>query len=69
MREDLRLAYEELEEIGWTQVISDAKEDGEESANSEEVPGFMPAIAAGERRQMRARETSEERRQRRARNR
>eukprot|EP00972_Heterocapsa_arctica_P001965 282493-Heterocapsa_arctica.AAC.1 len=44
MRESIRMAYEELEEIGWTQVISDQEEEGEESANSEEAPGFIAAI-------------------------
>eukprot|EP00972_Heterocapsa_arctica_P038965 5739860-Heterocapsa_arctica.AAC.1 len=33
MRDEIRMAYEELEEIGWTQVISDQEEGAEESAN------------------------------------
>eukprot|EP00972_Heterocapsa_arctica_P048989 7215819-Heterocapsa_arctica.AAC.1 len=66
MREEIRAAYVELEEIGWTQVLSD-QEEGPDSENSEEAPGFIEAIANAERGHQRTRETSAERRQRRAR--
>eukprot|EP00972_Heterocapsa_arctica_P026107 3845742-Heterocapsa_arctica.AAC.1 len=66
MKEEIRAAYAELEEIGWTQMISDQKE-GPDSEKLEEAPGFIEAIANAETRHQRARETSAERRQRRAR--
>eukprot|EP00972_Heterocapsa_arctica_P015493 2280787-Heterocapsa_arctica.AAC.1 len=66
MREEIRAAYAELEEIGWTQLISD-QEEGPDSENLEEAPGFIEAIANAERSHQRARETLAERRQRRAR--
>eukprot|EP00972_Heterocapsa_arctica_P091042 13432902-Heterocapsa_arctica.AAC.1 len=37
MKQEIRAAYAELEEIGWTQVISD-QEEGPYSENSEEAP-------------------------------
>eukprot|EP00972_Heterocapsa_arctica_P087896 12961797-Heterocapsa_arctica.AAC.1 len=66
MKEEIRTTYMELEELGWTQVLSD-QESNMDSENSEEAPGFIQAIAEAERRQVRARETSAERRQRRSR--
>eukprot|EP00972_Heterocapsa_arctica_P110088 16210181-Heterocapsa_arctica.AAC.1 len=69
MRDDIRIAYAELEEIGWNQVVSDQEEGDGEPVNSEDAPGYMAAIANPERRNMRARETPEDRRIRHNRNR
>eukprot|EP00972_Heterocapsa_arctica_P086865 12805867-Heterocapsa_arctica.AAC.1 len=56
MREDIRNAYAELEDIGWNQVVSDEDVGGGESANSEEAPRYMAALANAERRNMRERD-------------
>eukprot|EP00972_Heterocapsa_arctica_P069664 10294299-Heterocapsa_arctica.AAC.1 len=67
-RKEIRNLYQDLEEIGWNQVVSDEEHD-EDSANSEEALDDMAAIANAERRGDRARENPEHRRARHNRNR
>eukprot|EP00972_Heterocapsa_arctica_P116288 16452345-Heterocapsa_arctica.AAC.2 len=68
-RLEIRNLYTELEDIGWTQVVSDEDLEDGDSVNSDEAPDYMAAIANAERRADRARESPEDRRIRRNRNR
>eukprot|EP00972_Heterocapsa_arctica_P049087 7227275-Heterocapsa_arctica.AAC.1 len=68
-KEDIIILYQELEDIWWNQVVSDEEFGEGESANSEEAPDYMAAIANAERRVERASENPEDKRARHNRNR
>jgi hypothetical protein len=56
-RLEMRNLYEELEEIGWNQVLSEDEVDDEGSMDSDEAAAYMSANANASRRGDRARET------------
>jgi hypothetical protein len=66
---EIRSLYAELEEVGWNQVVSDDEWEEGDSVSSDDAAAYMAANANVVRRADRARETPEERRARRARNR